>query len=62
MTLAAAMTAAFGFSGTFEDFCRNNPGIRELSVIEINPAKNLSRFLMRYSKAKASRTTATLSI
>src|SRR5262245_45132573 len=45
MTLAAAMTGAFGFSGTFEDFCRNDPGIRGLSVIEINPAKNLSRFL-----------------
>jgi SAM-dependent methyltransferase len=45
MTLAAAMTGAFGFTGTFENFCRNDPGIRELSVLEINPAKNLSRFL-----------------
>jgi SAM-dependent methyltransferase len=45
MTLAAAMTDAFGFTGTFEDFCRNHPGIRQLSVLEINPAKNLSRFL-----------------
>lgn len=45
MTLAAAITRAFGFTGTFEDFCRNHSGVRELTVIEINPAKNLSRFL-----------------
>ena len=45
MTLARALTSGFGFSGTFEDFCRNHPGIRQLSVLEINPAKNLSRFL-----------------
>jgi SAM-dependent methyltransferase len=45
MTLAAAITGAFGFTGTFEDFCRNNPQIRKLTLIEINPAKNLSRFL-----------------
>jgi SAM-dependent methyltransferase len=45
MTLAAAMTGAFGFAGSFKDFCRNDPGIRQLSVIEINPAKNLSPFL-----------------
>jgi SAM-dependent methyltransferase len=45
MTLAAALTDAFGFTGTFENFCRNDPGIRELSVLEINPAKNLSPFL-----------------
>jgi SAM-dependent methyltransferase len=45
MTLAAAVTGAFGFTGTFEDFCRNNPQIRKLTLIEINSAKNLSRFL-----------------
>jgi SAM-dependent methyltransferase len=45
MTLAAAITGAFGFTGTFEDFCRDNSQIRKLTVIEINPAKNLSRFL-----------------
>jgi SAM-dependent methyltransferase len=45
MTLAAALTGAFGFVGTFEDFCRDHPGIRHLTVLEINPAKNLSPFL-----------------
>jgi hypothetical protein len=45
MTLAAAMIGAFGFAGSFTDFCRNDPGIRQLTVIEINPAKNLSPFL-----------------
>jgi SAM-dependent methyltransferase len=45
MTLAAAVTSAFGFSGTFEDFCRSDAGIRQLTVIEINPAGNLSPFL-----------------
>jgi SAM-dependent methyltransferase len=50
MTLAAAMTRAFGFSGTFEDFCQSHQGIRELSVVEINPAKNLSRFLQTLPK------------
>jgi SAM-dependent methyltransferase len=45
MTLASAMTGAFGFTGIFKDFCRNHPGIRQLSVLEINPAKNLSGFL-----------------
>ena len=45
MTLAAAVTGAFGFSGSFEDFCRNHSGIRQLTVVEINPAENLSRFL-----------------
>jgi SAM-dependent methyltransferase len=50
MTLAAAVTSAFGFSGTFEDFCRNHPGIRELTVVEINAAKNLSRFLQALPK------------
>jgi len=45
MTLAAAMTSAFDFSGNLKDFCRNDPRIRELTVIEINSAKNLSPFL-----------------
>ena len=45
MTLAAAVTNAFGFAGSFRDFCLNHPGIRQLTVIEINPAKNLSPFL-----------------
>jgi SAM-dependent methyltransferase len=45
MTLAAALTHAFGFTGTLENFCRNHLAIRQLSVLEINPAKNLSRFL-----------------
>jgi len=45
MTLAAAVTRAFGFAGSFKDFCRKDPSIRQLTVIEINPAKNLSAFL-----------------
>jgi len=44
MTLAAAVTKAFGFDGSFKDFCRNDPAIRQLTVIEINPAKDLSLF------------------
>jgi SAM-dependent methyltransferase len=50
MTLAAAVTRAFGFVGSFKDFCRNDPGIRLLTVIEINPAKNLSPFLQALPK------------
>jgi SAM-dependent methyltransferase len=50
MTLAAAVTDAFGFTGTFKEFCRNDPGIRQLTVIEINPAKNLSPFLQALPK------------
>src|SRR5437868_13430402 len=42
MTLAAAVTSTFGFSSTFEDLCRSDAGIRQLTVIEINPAGNLS--------------------
>jgi hypothetical protein len=45
MTLAAAVTGAFGFAGSLKDFCRNDPDIRRLNVVEINPAKNLSAFL-----------------
>ncbi|PYK09666.1 MAG: SAM-dependent methyltransferase, partial [Verrucomicrobia bacterium] len=45
MTLAAAMTRAFRFAGSFKDFCREDPTIRQLTVIEINAAKNLSAFL-----------------
>ena len=50
MTLAAAVTGAFGFTGTLEDLCRNNPQIRKLTLIEINPAKNLSPFLQALPK------------
>jgi SAM-dependent methyltransferase len=50
MTLAAAMTRAFGFAGSFKDFCRDDPAIRQLTVIEINPAKNLSTFLQALPK------------
>ena len=45
MTVAAAVTRASVFAGGFKDFCRNDAGIRQLTVIEINPAKNLSPFL-----------------
>jgi SAM-dependent methyltransferase len=50
MTLAAAMTRAFGFIGSLKDFCRNDPSIRQLTVIEINPAMNLSPFLQALPK------------
>jgi SAM-dependent methyltransferase len=50
MTLAGAVTRAFGFTGSFKDFCLKNPGIRQLTVIEINPAKNLSPFLQALPK------------
>src|SRR6266480_7347048 len=50
MTLAAAMTRTFGFDGSLKDFCRNDPAIRQLLVIEINPAKNLSPFLQALPK------------
>ena len=50
MTLAATVTRAFGFAGSFKDFCRNDVGIRQLTVIEINPAKNLSPFLQALPK------------
>jgi SAM-dependent methyltransferase len=50
LTLAAAMTKAFAFTGSFKDFCRDDPQIRKLTVIEINPAKNLSPFLQSLPK------------
>jgi SAM-dependent methyltransferase len=50
MTLAAAVTSAFGFRGSFKDFCRTDPRIRPLTVIEINPAGNLSAFLQLLPK------------
>jgi len=45
MTLAAAMKSAFNFAGTFAEFCRDEPRIRESVVIEMNPAGNLTPFL-----------------
>jgi SAM-dependent methyltransferase len=45
ITLAAAVTGAFGFAGSLKDFCRSDLGIQQLTVIEINPAKNLSPFV-----------------
>ncbi len=45
MTLAAAMTTAFGFTGCLKDFVRIDPGIRDLALVEINPAGNLTPFL-----------------
>jgi SAM-dependent methyltransferase len=50
MTLAAAVTSAFGFAGSLKDFCSNHPGIRQLTAIEINPAGNLSPFLQLLPK------------
>jgi len=45
MTLAAAVTRAFAFEGCFKDFCTMNTEIRQLAVVEINPAGNLTPFL-----------------
>lgn len=45
MTLAAAVTNAFDFRGSFENFCRTDPDIRQRVVIELNPAGNLTSFL-----------------
>jgi SAM-dependent methyltransferase len=45
MTLAAAMTRAFEVDDTLETLCRANAKVRELSVLEINAAGTLSRFL-----------------
>jgi hypothetical protein len=50
MTLAAAMTSAFGFTGSLKDFCRNDAAVRQLTVIEINPAKNLPPLLQTLPK------------
>jgi SAM-dependent methyltransferase len=45
MTLAAAITRAFGFRGSLEDFCRSDSRIRVLRVIEVNPSGTLFRYL-----------------
>jgi len=45
MTLAAAITKAFGSSGFFKDLCHTNKELRQLTVIEVNPAGNLTPFL-----------------
>jgi SAM-dependent methyltransferase len=45
MTLAAAVTKAFGFEGILKDFCVSHQQVRQLTVVEINQAKNLSPFL-----------------
>src|SRR4030095_5272548 len=50
MTLAAAMTQAFDFDGSLKDFCATHQGVRQLTVIEINQAKNLSSFLQALPK------------
>lgn len=50
MTLAAAVTKAFGFDGSFKDFCGTDSVIRQLNVIEVNPAGNLTPFLRQLPK------------
>ncbi len=50
MTLAASITRAFGFTGSLKNFCRDDDRIRQLTVIEINPAKNLSPVLQTLPK------------
>ncbi|MEP6936896.1 MAG: methyltransferase domain-containing protein [Chthoniobacterales bacterium] len=47
MTLAAALMNAFKFVGTFQDFCRTDPAIRHLAILEVNSAKNLTPFLQQ---------------
>jgi hypothetical protein len=44
MTLAATITGAFSFPGTFEDLSRNNPQIRKLTLIEIKSGQELVSF------------------
>jgi len=50
MTLAAAVTNAFGFGGSFKEFCLTDPTIRESVVLEINAAGELSPFLQLLPK------------
>jgi SAM-dependent methyltransferase len=45
MTLAAAVTRAFGFPGNFADFCRGDSQIRASTVIEVNAAGTLTPYL-----------------
>lgn len=45
MTLAAAMTKAFRFSGNLSALCRTGAGIRSMRVVEINPAGHLTPIL-----------------
>jgi SAM-dependent methyltransferase len=45
MTLGAAITAAFGFKGSLENFFRTDEEIRRRMVLEINAAGSLSPFL-----------------
>ena len=50
MTLAAAVTRAFGFDGILKDFCASHQQVRQLTVVEINQAKFLSAFLQALPK------------
>jgi SAM-dependent methyltransferase len=50
MTLAAAVTRAFGFDGILKDFCASHQQVRQLTVVEINQAKFLSTFLQALPK------------
>ena len=44
MTLAAAVTRAFGFAGGFKNLCCNDAGIRQLAIIQINSPKKFVPF------------------
>ncbi len=55
MTLAAVILDRFGWQGTFEDFCRESEGFRRLSVLEINAAGSLSRFLSNLPRRELAR-------
>src|SRR5438046_10294248 len=45
MTLATAVTKAFGFDGILKDFCVSHQQVRQVTLVEINQAKYLSPFL-----------------
>jgi SAM-dependent methyltransferase len=45
MTLAAAVTKAFDFPGSLESLCRSHSAFRQLCVLEVNAAGELSPFL-----------------
>ncbi len=45
MTLAAAVLRAFGFRGSFAEFCRTDTRVLDRTVIEVNAAGTLSPYL-----------------
>jgi SAM-dependent methyltransferase len=54
MTLATAIMRIFGFDGSFQDFCRTDARVRQLTVLEVNAAGKLSPFLRLLPKYRQS--------